>query len=538
MKDVAFSKEAPFNLSEFTVGQRAIQNPDAVALKIISKNPQNSLPNSWTYGDLDHAIRNIAHGLLNKGLHPGDFLPLRLRSDTPFALTFFGAIAAGIVPIPLSPGLTAKEVSFFLKDTDAKHCAVSANLKMPTELQHHVEQITEEEILFFLEKSQPLSYAKTYEDDPAFLIYSSGTTNKPKGVLHAQRVIKGRLPMQAGWHQMNKEDIVLHAGEFNWTYTLGVGLMDPWIWGATALIYSAQTSKEKTPDLWTELIKTHGATMFAAVPGVYRQILKYAEPTPEDLKTLRHGLTAGEALNEGLHNEWQKQTATKLYEALGQSEISTYASTTIGIKSIPKTKGQIQQGRIVTILKEEPALTEKTFLKEKPVQETPIECTKGEEGLIAIHKSDPGLMLKYWNRPEEMKNAFCGDWFITGDRGIIDENNYLTHLGRADDVMNAQGYRVSPQEIETILNSHKEISEAAVFENQIRDDLSIITALLVLKDETLSKTRVLDDLKTSLQDTLAPYKHPKSFHFIKKLPRNLAGKIIRKELNNLAPKTL
>jgi acetyl-CoA synthetase len=529
MKDVSSSKKALFNLSEFTIGRKAIQTPDAVALKIISNTPQTSLPDCWTYSDLDHAIRSIANGLLNKGLRPGDFLPLRLRSDTPFALTFFGAIAAGIIPIPLSPGLTANEVSFFLKDTGAKHCAVSANLKMPTDLQHPVEQIHEADILSFRQKSHPLAYAKTREDDPAFLIYSSGTTGKPKGVLHAQRVIKGRLPMQAGWHQMNEEDIVLHAGEFNWTYTLGVGLMDPWLWGATALIYSAQSPKEKTPELWPELIKTHGATIFAAVPGVYRQILKYAKPTPEDLKSLRHGLTAGEALNDRLHNEWQKQTGTKLYEALGQSEISTYVSTTTGTKHSPKAKGQIQQGRIVTILKEE------TSLKEKLVPETPIECEKGDEGLIAIHKSDPGLMLKYWNRSEEMKKTFRGDWFITGDRGIIDENNYLTHLGRADDVMNAQGYRVSPQEIETILNSHKEITEAAVFENHIRDDLSIITALLVLKDETLNKASVLNDLKTSLHDTLAPYKHPKSFHFIKKLPRNLAGKLIRKELNNLAP---
>ncbi len=524
MKDVASSKEAPFNLSEFTIGQRAIQSPDAIALKIISNSAQNSLPHTWTYSELDIAIRSIANGLLHEGVSPGDFLPLRLKSDTPFALTFFGAIAAGIVPIPLSPGLTEKEVSFFLKDTGAKHCAVSANLNMPTELQHHVDKITEEDILSFLEKPQPLAYAKTYENDPAFLIYSSGTTNKPKGVLHAQRVIKGRLPMQAGWHQMNERDMVLHAGEFNWTYTLGVGLMDPWIWGATALIYSAKSSKEKTPALWPELIKTHGATIFAAVPGVYRQILKYAPPSEEDLSSLRHGLTAGEALNQKLHKEWQKQTGTKLYEALGQSEFSTYASTTKGFKLPVQAKGRIQQGRKVTILKEE------------TLNEKPIECEKGEEGLIAIHKSEPGLMLKYWNRPEEMKKAFCGEWFITGDRGLIDEEHNLTHLGRADDVMNTQGYRVSPQEIEMTLNSHKEIAEAAVYEQQIRSDLSIISAFLVLKTETECQAQVLTELNSILTETLANYKHPKSFHFIKKLPRNQSGKLMRKELKNLVPK--
>jgi len=524
VKNISTTKKQPFNLSEFTLGQKAIQTPSAVALKIISNSAQNSLPQTWTYSELDNAIRSIANGLLHEGVSPGNFLPLRLTSDTPFALTFFGAIAAGIVPIPLSPSLTTTEISFFLNDTEAKHCAVSKELSMPTSLQNPINQIDEATILSFIEKLSPAPYAKTHDDDPAFLIYSSGTTNRPKGVLHAHRVVKGRLPMQAGWHQMNERDTVLHAGEFNWTYTLGVGLMDPWIWGATALIYSAKNSKEKTPALWPELIKTHGATIFAAVPGVYRQILKYAPPTQEDLSSLRHGLTAGEALNQKLHNEWQKQTGTKLYEALGQSEISTYVSTTKDIEIPPQAKGRIQQGRKVTIL------------KEKTINEKPIECEKGEEGLIAIHKSDPGLMLKYWNRPDEMKKAFCGEWFITGDRGLIDKYNNLTHLGRADDVMNAQGYRVSPQEIETALNTHQEISEAAVYEQQIRSDLSIISAFLVLKTENECQAQVLTELNNILSETLADYKHPKSFHFIKKLPRNQAGKLMRKKLKNLVPK--
>lgn len=521
MNQRATSNQHPFNLSKFIIGEQAQKAPNAIALKIISDTNNHALPLIWTYAELNQAILKLANGLIEEGLSKGDFLPLRMKSDTPFALTFFGAIAAGIIPIPLSPQLTAKEVAFFLEDTDAKHCAVTPNLPMPSTPTYPVKQICETKILSFIESCQPGNYSDTSEIDPAFLIYSSGTTSKPKGVLHAHRVVKGRLPMQSGWHQMKETDIVLHAGEFNWTYTLGVGLMDPWLWGATALIYSSENKEAKSPELWPKLIKNHNVTIFAAVPGIYRQILKYAPPSPESLKTLRHGLTAGEALNKELEAEWLRQTKTNLYEALGQSEISTYVSTTKGLTLPSNAKGRIQQGRKVTIL------------KEGANNEKPIHCAPDEEGLIAIHKSEPGLMLQYWKRPEEMKNAFCGDWFITGDRGSIDDENNLTHLGRTDEVMNAGGYRVSPKEIETLLISHKCVAEAAVCEQQVRNDLSIIAAFIVLNNETSKEEIVLNEIEELLANNLAPYKHPKSFKFLKKLPRNQAGKIIRKDLINL-----
>lgn len=531
------NEKIQFNLSEFVIGDQAKKHPNATALKVISQNlKKSSTPQStnlkqspnlkwqtteWTYQELDLAIRSIANGLIKEGLKKGDFLPLRLKSDTTYALTFFGAIAAGIIPIPLSPQLTSSEVDFFLDDTGAKHIALSESLPLSKQAISSSTIIKETNILTFIEEYPPLYYAKTYQNDPAFLIYSSGTTNKPKGVLHAQRVVKGRLPMQDGWHQIEQSDNVLHAGDFNWTYTLGVGLMDPWIWGATALIYSPLAGEEKAPELWPELIKDHKITIFAAVPGIYRKILKYANPIPEDLQTLRHGLTAGEALHQDLKIDWETKTGIPLYEALGQSEISTYASTSFNINCPPEAKGRIQSGRKITILKED------------KIKETQIECAQNEEGLIAIHKSDPGLMLQYWNRPNEMKEAFRGEWFITGDRGSIDENNHLTHLGRADDVMNAQGVRVSPLEVETCLLKHPSISEAAVFEKRISSDLSIISALLVLNADNSDEDNTSKELTELMKNELASYKHPKSIKFVSHLPRNNAGKLLRKNLNDI-----
>ena len=146
----------------------------------------------------------------------------------------------------------------------------------------------------------PAAYADTRAEDPAYLIYTSGTTAQPKGVLHAHRVAVGRSPTYQGWYGISDADRVLHAGSFNWTYTLGTGLIDPWANGATSIIYTGA----KTPDVWPQLIAKTGATLFAAVPSLFRQILKYAPPARSTLGHLRHGLIAGERPPEDLFDDW------------------------------------------------------------------------------------------------------------------------------------------------------------------------------------------------------------------------------------------
>src|SRR6185312_6209606 len=170
-------------------------------------------------------------------------------------------------------------------------------------------------------------YADTAADDPAFLIYTSGTTALPKGVLHAQRSAFGRRPMYQGWYGIGPDDRMLHAGAFNWTFTLGTGLTDPWANGATAIINTGH----KDPALWPQLIAQTGATLFAGVPGIYRQMLKYAAPSRDDLSALRQGLMAGESTPPGLFEEWEARTGCQLFEALGMSEISTYVSSGPGV---------------------------------------------------------------------------------------------------------------------------------------------------------------------------------------------------------------
>jgi acyl-coenzyme A synthetase/AMP-(fatty) acid ligase len=355
------------------------------------------------------------------------------------------------------------------------------------------------------------AYAQTAAHDPAFLIYTSGTTAEPKGVLHAQRSALGRRPMYEGWYGLGPGDRVLHAGAFNWTFTLGTGLTDPWANGATAIIYTG----DRDPSLWPRLIASTEATLFAGVPGVYRQMLKYARPTRADMPTLRHGLVAGETPPTSLFEEWKERTGTELYEALGMSEISTYISSAPSVPRKPGAIGKPQPGRRVAIL---------------PIDGGEEPLPAGAEGLIAVDRSDPGLMLGYWRRPHEEAAVQRGPWFIGGDLGVMDADGYVTHTGRNNDIMKALGYRVSPLEVEAVLALHPGVAEVACAEIHVRADVSVIGAFIVPNGEAPASADAISDFAA---ERLAAYKRPREIRFVAALPRTANGKIKRSELAQL-----
>ncbi|MCG8434616.1 MAG: AMP-binding protein, partial [Gammaproteobacteria bacterium] len=344
--------------------------------------------------------------------------------------------------------------------------------------------------------------------------YTSGTSGKPKGVLHAHRAVWGRRPMFQGWYGLQASDIVLHAGAFNWTYTLGTGLFDPWTNGATSIVYRG----ERRPEVWPTLIARHEATIFAAVPSVYRQMIKYDVADKERLTTLRHGLVAGEPLPLDVAEQWFEKTGTRLYEAFGMSEISTYISSSPAVPIKPGSPGKPQAGRAVAILPSEGGTT-------------PLEA--GETGLICVHRSDPGLMLRYWNSPSDDEKVRRGDWFCGGDLGRMDADGYIWFDGRNDDVMNAFGYRVAPQEVEQVLASHPLVGEVAVTDIEVRAAVSIITAFVVLVDDASDAAQSRTTLLDHAAANLAAYKCPKEIVFLDALPRTPHGKLKRSELKAL-----
>ncbi len=464
---------------------------------------------NWSYAALEQAVLRAAYSFGAKyELKTGSRILIRLRNRTAYALAFFGAIAGGFIPVPASPDLTERELSFMLEDSEAAAIVLDDSLPhgpFPPGL-----VIIPKKALVAAIESGPLArYADTAANDPAFLIYTSGTTADPKGVLHAHRSAWGRRPMYQGWYGIKPGDRLMHAGSFNWTYTMGTGLTDPWANGATSIVYTG----EKDPAHWPRLLQAFDVTIFAAVPGVYRQILKYGDLDRTKLTALRHGLTAGEALPDAVADEWQNKAGTPLYEALGQSELSTYLSSAPSVPRKPGTVGRPQAERCVAILDgvrgEEPLLA-------------------GSEGLIAVHRSDPGLMLGYWRRPGDQAEVYRGEWFIGGDAGVMDEDGYVTHLGRRNELMNAGGFRVSPAEVEQELAKYPAVAEVAVAEVAVRDGVSIIAAFVVPHDK--AKSGIAADLASFAATTLAAYKRPKEYIIVQTLPRTPNGKLKRSDL--------
>ncbi|GEO98921.1 class I adenylate-forming enzyme family protein [Methylobacterium haplocladii] len=492
-----------FNAARYCLAENARLRPDKIALVMVG---EGDAVTRLTYAEADRAIRAIAGGLSRLGLESGARVMIRMGNEADYVLVYFGALAAGLVALPSSSQLTPSEAAFLMEDSAASVVVVGRD----TVLDRAGDRIVlEAGDIAAMKAGDPVAdYADTAADDPATLVYTSGTSGSPKGVLHAHRAIWGRRPMHAHWLGLTEDDVMLHAGAMNWTYTLGVGITDPWACGATAVIYNGPRER----GIWAALIAAHGATLFAAVPSVYRQILKYADLARHDLSSLRHGVTAGEALPPDLLEAWTATTKKPLYEALGMSEISTYVSSGPTIPVRAGSPGRPQPGRRIAIL---------------AVEGDPEALPQGETGLLAIHRSEPGLMLGYWNRPDEEAAVLRGEWFTGGDLASLDDDGYLWFHGRNDDLMNAMGYRVSPNEVEAVLAGHPAIADVGVTELAVRADVRVIAAFVVRQPGVEPDAGALI---AWCAERLAAYKCPREIRFLDALPRTANGKVQRKRL--------
>ena len=485
-----------FNLAAHVLAA-ADRVPDKIALAVVKPTGAQR----WSYDRLRSAILGCATGLLDSGLKPGDRLLMRVGNSVEFPVAYLAAIAVGIVPIPTSSQLTLPEVQVLIDMTDPAAILHDGITACPA-----TRRVIRTDRMSDWYALPAAAYDLGDPDRLAYIIFTSGTSGTPRAVCHAHRAIWARGMMMEGWYGLTEQDRLMHAGAFNWTYTLGTGLLDPWTRGATALIPAQGVEHAQIP----LLLKRHEATIFAAAPGVYRNILK----SPSlDLPKLRHGLSAGEKLPASVRDAWQTATGTRVYEAFGMSECSTFISSAPGAPGLPpESLGWPQPGRHIAIVSDT-----------GPV---PI----GTPGIIAVHRSDPGLMLGYLNQPEATEPRYQGDWFLTGDMGEMTQSKGILYHGRADDMMNAGGFRVSPLEVEAALMQYPDIHEVGVTDIEIKPDSRIIAAYYVA-DHPLDE----DGLNAFAATRLARYKQPRLYRRIASLPRNANNKLLRRALPDQTP---
>jgi len=478
-----------FNLADYvlTEGRKA---PDKIALAVLGP----ARAERWSFARLEAAVLGMAGALTAHGLAPGDRVLIRLGNTPEFPVAFLGCIAAGLVPVPTAEGLTAPELDRITPLIAPAAILAGPGVTLPSAPPCPV--LTD---LAALMDHAPIQYTMGDPDRLAYLVFTSGSSGTPKPVAHAHRAIWARRMMWDGWYDLRPDDRVLHAGAFNWTFTLGTGLLDPWAIGATALIPAAGTAPEALP----LLLKRHDATIFAAAPGVFRKILNAGGPLA--LPRLRHALAAGEKLPEALRARWQAATGTTIHEALGMSECSTFISGSPARPAPEGTLGHPQPGRCIAILSEDGH-----------------EAAQGKTGILAIHRSDPGLMLGYLTAATQ-DLPLSGDWFLTGDLVSADPDGALRYHGRRDDLMTTGGFRVSPLEVEAAFQGAPGITDCAATAVEIKPDTHVIALAY-----TGEASR--DALAALAESRLARYKQPRLYTCLSSLPRSANGKLDRRAL--------
>ncbi len=467
-----------------------------------------------TYGELADRTSRFAQLLRDMGIAAGDRVLVRLPNSIDYPTAFLGSIKRGAIAVPTSTLLTAEEVRYLLEDSQAVALVIDEAAWAAMGAQLRGVGLLREVIIAGAPLDRQLAAVgkiapaeRTRPDDPAYLVYTSGTTGYPKGVLHGHRSLLGRMPASTYWFDFSGEDRIVHSGKFNWTYVLGSALMDPLYRGKTVIAHEGRNDAAT----WPRLIAKHGATIFIGVPTIYRQILQKTAFTRADVPTLRHCMSAGEHLSDEVFASWKERFGLDIYEAVGMSEFSYYVSQSRHRPIRPGSAGFPQPGHDIRLLD----------------PDTLADAAPGDEGMICVPDGDPGLFLRYWDLPDETAKLRHDGWFFTGDYARYDADGYLWFLGRRDDIIKSFGYRVSPYEVERVLKSHPAVADCACIAEEAGAGKRLVVAYVIAQEGADLDP---DALLAYGRERLAAYKAPKVIYTAREFPRTRNGKILRREI--------
>ncbi len=468
-----------------------------------------------TYAELAERVNRGGHALLAQGLKPGDRVLMVVKDCPAFFYLFWGAINAGIVPIPLNTMLRAADYAYIIEDSGCRlvvyssefAAEVEAGLKQLGDKQPKI--MTGDAFLAELAKAATTLEARlAAPTDDCFWLYSSGSTGRPKGAVHTQRamVVTSELyGVQA--LGVREDDVGYSVGKLYFAYGLGNAMTFPLWTGSTAVL----DERRPTPEAVFETIEKLRPTLYYSAPTMYAAQLAVFDAKPRNVSSLRACVSAAEALPGEIFRRWKDKTGTLILDGIGSTEcLHIFIGNTLGDYR-PGTSGKPTPGYDVKIVDE----------NGKPV-------AKGESGRLWIRSESAAKY--YWNKPEKTAETMVDGWLNTGDTYRQDEDGYFIYDGRSDDMLKVGGIWCSPVEVENCLIGHPAVLEAAVVGHGDENQLIKPKAFVVLKQAGEGNATLTDELMALCKKTLAPYKYPRWVEYVSELPKTATGKIQRYKL--------
>jgi long-chain acyl-CoA synthetase len=508
------------------------------AKSMASKPAYYFMGQATTYAELDGAITKFASGLEKLGVKQGDHIALLLGNSPHFVIGMYGALRLGATVIPINPIYTADEIGYILNNGDVK-VVVALDMAIPLAEKMHT-LLPKVEKFIFCETSEngisqqaadnlslypkmksfsevvasgDLSFQgpELQEEDTAIILYTSGTTGRPKGAMLSHKNLFSNASDIGEYLKMNDQDRVVTTLPMFHVFCLTVALNAPLLRGATLLIVPRFSPKEIF-----ELAKEYEPTVFAGVPTMYNFLYQYTEGNPEDLKTLRLCISGGASLPVALLNNFEAKFNVRVSEGYGLSEASPV--TCFNPLDRPRKAGSIG----TSILN----------VENKIVNELGEELPVGEVGELIVR--GPNVMKGYYKMPEETAAAIRGEWLYTGDLAKMDEDGYFYIVDRKKDIILVGGFNVYPREVEEVLYNHPDVVEVAVLGVPDPNLGEAVNCYLVSKNPDLTEEHLLEYCR----EHLAKYKVPKMIEFLEELPKNTTGKILRRALKAQVTQTV
>ncbi|MGG3160939.1 fatty acid--CoA ligase family protein [Geobacillus stearothermophilus] len=478
-----------------------------------------------TYQQLDAAVSRFADGLAQLGVRRGDHIALLLGNSPQFVIGLYGALRLGATVIPINPIYTPEEIGYILLNGDVKAVIgldllaplfVEAKKRLPL-LEHAIVCETPEgkekgvslsegmksfaEVL--ADGSPDFTGPELGDDDVAVILYTSGTTGKPKGAMLTHKNIYSNAQDTADYLGINENDRVIAALPMFHVFCLTVALNAPLMNGGTVLIMP-----KFSPAAMFALAREEKATIFAGVPTMYNFLYQYEGGTVADLQTLRLCISGGASMPVALLENFEKKFNVIISEGYGLSEASPV--TCFNPLDRPRKPGSIG--------------TNIKNVENKVVNEYGEEVPVGEVGELVVR--GPNVMKGYYKMPEETAAALRDGWLHTGDLARMDEEGYFYIVDRKKEMIIVGGYNVYPREVEEVLYSHPGVVEAAVIGVPDPDYGEAVRAYVVAKNPELTEAELI----AYCRERLAKYKVPSAIDFLDELPKNATGKILRRAL--------